>query len=103
MKSKSKVDYFFIDATAYWKMVEAVDVKIDVDNPLITCGVKTFSFSRYDTILMEKKFDSISVAVDINHLAKTLGKEEDATKKMENNNMSTGIVTIIVLLALILR
>ena len=83
--------------------MEAVDGKIDVENPLITCRVKKFSFSRYDTIILDKKFNSIAVAANVSHITKRLKREDDTMLEKEVSHMSTGTIIIIVILALILR
>ena len=102
LNDKHKLDYFFIEAIpSLWAMVESVDEKIDFQSPLITCGVINISPSRLVVVKLFKKFNSITVAVDIEKITK--GREKETIEETLDPNISTETVVTIGLLVLILR
>ena len=102
LNDKHKLDYFFIEAIpSLWAMVESVDEKIDFQSPLITCGVINISPSRLVVVKLFKKFNSITVAVDIEKITK--GREKETIEETLDPNISTETGVIIGLLVLILR
>ena len=101
LNDKHKLDYFFIEAIPLWAMVDSVDEKIDFQNPLITCGVIKISPSRLIVVKLIKKFNSITVAVDIEKITK--GREKETIEETLDPNISTETGVIIGLLVLILR